>query len=122
MQLDCFASDRVYNFDAQAHDNYLKRLESEPEFPNTVHLVFKDDFVKDLSAETIGHLFGDYGDFQICKDSYNSCYFEAIYFNTQKVPDRSCKTFMALVLQNEALKVMSASMHNQAKKFVAHNM
>lgn len=98
MQLDCFASDRVYHFEAEAHQAYLKKIEQDPEFPNTVHFIFKDEFVKNLSAETISSLFSDFGDFQVCKDSLNSCYFDVLYFDAQKVPDHSCQTFMALVL------------------------
>ena len=65
-------SDRLYHLDLKAHQAYLKA--SKDEFPDVVHLQFKPNTVTKLTGAQISHLLQEFGDFQLHKDTQDSCF------------------------------------------------
>lgn len=87
MMLDAFGSSRYYNLIAEQHLDYLKKNPDNKEFPTTVHLTFEDDFIKNLTAETVASMFSEYGDYYLFKDTENSVFLEFYFLEKTKVKD-----------------------------------
>ena len=80
---DAFGSSRVYLFDPTMHLNYIKSLEKNPEFEDTLHIQFKNDV--DLSAKDIADIFNQFGDFVVYKDTKNSCFIDWQYIDKKHI-------------------------------------
>ena len=71
--------------------------EAANEFADTLHVTFDMDFAKEISAETIASMFREYGDFQVQKDTINSCYIDFAFIDGQHVPDRKLNSVIASI-------------------------
>ena len=117
MMFDSFGSQRVYHFQAKQHAKYLKDAQSE--FADAIHVTFEKEFAKDLSAETIAAMFREYGDFDIQKDTVDSCFIDFAFIDSKQIPDRKLSTVIAKIQEHP--NVNKVCVFKDAPKFKAHS-
>lgn len=78
VMLSVFDSARLYHLDPQRQEDL------EKDWSHIAWIRFSDQ-IKEMSADQIAHKFTEYGDFNIFKDDYNSCYIEFYYFDPATV-------------------------------------
>lgn len=86
-----------------------------------MYLQFEEGFIAGLSAETVAHMFADFGDFYAYKDTESSCFFEFFMLDEQHVPERTVEQFIQVVKARTELHVVSGCVHQDAPRFKAHD-
>lgn len=70
-------------------------IQAAEKHSDIVWLKFRDDFdADDLSAETISHMFSQFGDFHVVKDTKKSCILNFYYFDKTYVSEKSPEAFI----------------------------
>jgi hypothetical protein len=73
-------------------------------------------------ATDIGRKFDEFGDFNIYKDSQNSCYIEFYYFDKERLPSGNIGEFIKIVQEKpEDYGVTIIAPYEEAVKFKAHD-
>ena len=107
---------KVYHFDPNRQEDVAK------EFQNVAWFLLADDENGDLRADQLAERFTDYGDYNLTKDSKNSCYIEFYYYEPTKIPSQTIEGFIQAALQEaQLLGIKEVVPYAQAAKFRSHN-
>lgn len=77
-----------------------------------------------LSAGDLAHLFSEFGDFNVYKDSQSSFFMEFYYLEPSIVPSQTIPEFINVLTTGETARsknVKAAVEYKDATKFKAHN-
>ena len=77
---------------------------------------------QDEAADKSAHLFTEYGDFNLYKDSTTSFFMEFYYMEPTKVPSQTVDEFISIVGQKPVKGVKKVVPYRDAVKFKAHKM
>ena len=120
--LNQFANCACFHMDPLKPDKAA--LEIEEKNKEIIHIIFEDGFAEDLSAENIAHFFGEFGDFQVYKDTKNSVIVNFYYIDKTKLKSNKVDDFVKMMKEPENIlkfKIKEITMLDKAPKFKAHN-
>ena len=122
VMLNQFINCACFHMDPEKQDQ--SAIEIEERNKEIIHIVFEDGYAEELSAENIAHFFGEFGDFQIYKDTRNSAILNFYYIDKTKLKNNKFDDFIKLMKEPEnrqKFKIKEITTLDKAQKFKAHN-
>lgn len=76
------------------------------------------------TADKLSHRLGEFGDFNVFKDSQSSFFMEFYFLEPDRVPSQTLDELISLIMKPETAKrlgIIAVKPYKEATKFKAHN-